>query len=113
MAKRSIWKGPFIHKEIFSDISLNKKKIKTTARSTVILPFLIGKTLYVYNGKVFIPIIIIEEMVGSKLGEFIPTRLRHIYKKKNNKNLWVKKQIQIVFNCHRKQLSFLATRLIC
>jgi len=43
---------------------------------------LIGKTLYVYNGKVFIPIIIIEEMVGSKLGEFIPTRLRHIYKKK-------------------------------
>jgi len=30
MAKRSIWKGPFIHKEIFSDISLNKKKIKTT-----------------------------------------------------------------------------------
>ena len=82
MAKRSIWKGPFIHKEIFSDISLNKKKIKTTARNTVILPFLIGKTLYVYNGKVFIPITIIEEMVGSKLGEFIPTRLRHIYKKK-------------------------------
>ena len=82
MAKRSVWKGPFIHKEIFSDISLNKKKIKTTARNTVILPFFIGKTLYVYNGKFFIPLVILEEMVGSKLGEFVQTRLRHIYKKK-------------------------------
>lgn len=82
MAKRSIWKGPFINKEIFSEISFKKKKIKTTARNTVILPFLIGKMLSVYNGKFFIPITILEEMVGSKLGEFVPTRLRHVYKKK-------------------------------
>lgn len=66
----------------FKRFFFQKKKIKTTSRSTVILPFLIGKTVQVYNGKFFIPITISEEMVGYKLGEFVLTRLRHVYKKK-------------------------------
>jgi small subunit ribosomal protein S19 len=82
MAKRSLWKGPYINESFFQEVLLSKKKIKTTSRSTVILPFLIGKTVQVYNGKFFIPITISEEMVGYKLGEFVLTRLRHVYKKK-------------------------------
>ena len=82
MAKLSLWKGPYINESFFQEVLLSKKKIKTTSRSTVILPFLIGKTVQVYNGKFFIPITISEEMVGYKLGEFVLTRLRHVYKKK-------------------------------
>ena len=82
MPKRSLWKGPYINESFFQEVLLSKKKIKTTSRSTVILPFLIGKTVQVYNGKFFIPITISEEMVGYKLGEFVLTRLRHVYKKK-------------------------------
>jgi len=48
------------------------------------LPLLIGRTLQVHNGKFFIPVFVREEMLGHRLGEFVPTRLRHIYKKKKN-----------------------------
>ena len=90
MATRSIWKGPFINDSFFQETRfLNKNIIKTTSRNTVILPFLIGKSIFVHNGKIFIPISINEEMIGHKLGEFVSTRLRHVYKpkkkiKKNN-----------------------------
>jgi small subunit ribosomal protein S19 len=83
MAKRSIWKGPFVKEKFLSDIrSTNKKRIKTTSRNSVVLPFLIGRTVQVHNGKFFIPVNITEEMIGHKLGEFTLTRLRHVYKKK-------------------------------
>jgi small subunit ribosomal protein S19 len=84
MGKRSLWKGPFICNKIISDLknknSLNT--VKTTSRSTTVLPFLIGKTVKLHNGKFYISINITEEMIGHKLGEFVPTRLRHVYKKK-------------------------------
>jgi small subunit ribosomal protein S19 len=87
MAKRSVWKGPFINENFFRNIHLSgNKKIKTTSRNTFILPFLIGRTVQVHNGKFFIPVNIVEEMVGHKLGEFVTTRLRHVYKKKKLKN---------------------------
>jgi small subunit ribosomal protein S19 len=85
MAKRSVWKGPFIESAFVSSIkeSKNIKKIlNTTSRTSMILPFLIGKTVRVHNGKSFVPVKITEEMVGFKLGEFVATRVRHIYKKK-------------------------------
>jgi small subunit ribosomal protein S19 len=86
MAKRSVWKGPFIKESFFKNIYISdNKKIKTTSRETLILPFLIGRTLQIHNGKFFIPVSIREEMVGHKLGEFVNTRLRHIYKKKQTK----------------------------
>lgn len=86
MAKRSLWKGPFISEKLFNDLYFSKnKKIKTTSRNSLILPFLIGQTIQVHNGKFFIPVTIREEMVGHKLGEFVNTRLRHIYKKKKKK----------------------------
>jgi len=84
MAKRSAWKGPFIDPQFLED-SLKvpgKKAISTRSRNSVILPYLIGRTLKVYNGKKYISFKIVEDMVGLKLGEFVLTRLRHIYKKK-------------------------------
>lgn len=83
MLRRSNWKGPFVDEFMFNDIRVNNKKIfKTTSRDSVVLPFLIGRTAKVHNGKFFIPVFIREEMLGHRLGEFVPTRLRHIYKKK-------------------------------
>jgi small subunit ribosomal protein S19 len=84
MGKRSLWKGPFICNNIISDLKNNNSlnTVKTTSRSTTVLPFLIGKTVKLHNGKFYISIKVTEEMIGHKLGEFVPTRLRHIYKKK-------------------------------
>ena len=85
MGKRSLWKGPFICNKIISDLKNNNSlnTVKTTSRSTTVLPFLIGKTVKLHNGKFYISIKVTEEMIGHKLGEFVPTRLRHVYKKKN------------------------------
>jgi len=83
MAKRSIWKGPFITNDFFQEVRKSSKNyIKTTSRASVVLPCLIGKTIHIHNGKLFIPIFITEDMIGHKIGEFVATRLRHVYKKK-------------------------------
>ena len=77
---RSVWKGPFV------DITLIKKAakvsesgrkevIKTWSRRSTILPQFVGLTFGVYNGKKFIPVLVSENMVGHKLGEFSPTRV--------------------------------------
>ena len=76
---RSVWKGPFV------DLSLLKKAetaqaagarapIKTWSRRSTILPQFVGLTFNVYNGKKHIPVLVNEDMVGMKLGEFAPTR---------------------------------------
>jgi small subunit ribosomal protein S19 len=52
-----------------------KGRIQTWSRRSTIFPEMIGHTIYVYNGKGFIPVYITEAMVGHKLGEFAPTRL--------------------------------------
>lgn len=85
MAKRSRWKGPYIKDNFFQEIRLSTKtSIKTTSRNSVVFPFLIHKTINIHNGKFFIPVFINELMLGHKLGEFVPSRLRHIYKKKKH-----------------------------
>ena len=76
---RSVWKGPFV------DLSLLRKAeaaqgsgarapIKTWSRRSTILPQFVGLTFSVYNGKKHIPVMVNEDMVGMKLGEFAPTR---------------------------------------
>jgi ribosomal protein S19 len=84
MSKRSAWKGPFVDFE-FLEKSLkpsSKKILETRSRNSLILPYFIGRTIKVYNGKKYVAFKITEEMVGFKLGEFVLTRLRHVYKKK-------------------------------
>lgn len=76
---RSLYKGPFISYKLFTKIQkLNKQKSKTTiktwSRSSTIIPDMVGHTIAVYNGKQHFPIFISDQMVGHKLGEFVPTR---------------------------------------
>lgn len=79
MGRRSVWKGPFVDGYLLKKISeaLSSKKsqiIKTWSRRSTILPQFVGLTFGVYNGKQFVPVLVKEEMVGHKLGEFSPTR---------------------------------------
>ena len=76
---RSVWKGPFVDGHLIKKVQthLNEssnKPIKTWSRRSTILPQFIGITFNVYNGKKFIPVLVSEEMVGQKLGEYAPTR---------------------------------------
>ena len=76
---RSIKKGPFIDHHLQSKvdtaISTNSKRpIKTWSRRSMILPEMVGLTIAVHNGRQHVPILINEQMVGHKLGEFSPTR---------------------------------------
>ncbi|BDV02634.1 MAG: 30S ribosomal protein S19 [Candidatus Hepatoplasma vulgare] len=76
---RSLKKGPFIddHLEKKVEVALkekSKKPIKTWSRRSTIFPNFVGLNFKVHNGKDFINVFILEDMVGHKLGEFAPTR---------------------------------------
>lgn len=76
---RSIRKGPFVDAHLAKKVeaaqaSNVKKPIKTWSRRSMILPDMIGLTIAVYNGRQHIPVMINENMIGHKLGEFSPTR---------------------------------------
>lgn len=76
---RSIWKGPFVDHHLLKKVTdaliqNNKKPIKTWSRRSVIIPNMVGMTIAVHNGKQHIPVLINENMVGHKLGEFALTR---------------------------------------
>ena len=76
---RSIKKGPFIdgHLAIKVEVAAanrDRKPIKTWSRRSTILPDFIGLTIAIHNGKQHIPVLISENMVGHKLGEFALTR---------------------------------------
>lgn len=73
---RSIKKGPYIHPSLEKKVKKAKRgdKIKTWSRSSDIFPEMVGLTMEVYNGHEFISVLIEENMVGHKLGEFVPTR---------------------------------------
>ena len=77
---RSVWKGPFvditlIKKAQKASDSSRKEVIKTWSRRSTILPQFVGLTFGVHNGKKFVPVLVNENMVGHKLGEFSPTRI--------------------------------------
>lgn len=76
---RSIKKGPFVDLHLLKKIeaaqeSQSKKPIKTWSRRSMILPDMIGLTIAVHNGRQHVPVLVSENMVGHKLGEFAPTR---------------------------------------
>lgn len=80
---RSLKKGPFVHPSILKKLAKirigDPTPIKTWARSSTITPEMVGFTFAVHNGKDFVKVRIVENMVGYKLGEFSPTRkfVRH------------------------------------
>ena len=75
---RSLKKGPFVDPKLMRKVLRVAKdeqvKIKTWARASTIAPEFVGKTIAVHNGRRHVPILITENMVGYKLGEFVPTR---------------------------------------
>ncbi len=76
---RSLKKGPFVDGHLMNKVnkvneSGKKEVIKTWSRRSTIYPEFIGHTFAVHNGKEFIPVYVTEDMVGHKLGEFVPTR---------------------------------------
>jgi small subunit ribosomal protein S19 len=76
---RSVWKGPFVERSLLKKVedaraSGKNTVIKTWSRRSTILPHMVGLTFGVHNGKKFIPVVISDQMIGHKLGEFAPTR---------------------------------------
>ncbi len=76
---RSAKKGPYVDEKLFGKVTkLNQNKakqpIKTWARACTIIPEFIGHRFEVHNGNKFLQVIVTEDMVGHKLGEFAPTR---------------------------------------
>jgi small subunit ribosomal protein S19 len=76
---RSIKKGPFIDhhlaKKVEAAVAANDRRpIKTWSRRSMIMPEMVGLTIAVHNGRQHVPVLINENMVGHKLGEFSPTR---------------------------------------
>ena len=77
---RSIWKGPFVDGYLLAkadkaqDSGRSKDVIKTWSRRSTIMPQFVGLTFGVHNGRKHVPVMVSEDMVGHKLGEFAPTR---------------------------------------
>jgi len=76
---RSLRKGPFVDPSLQKKVdrllqSGSKQVIKTWSRRSMITPDMVGLTINVHNGKIFVPVFVTENLVGHKLGEFSPTR---------------------------------------
>lgn len=76
---RSVWKGPFCDNYVIKLVNKMRDKphlmVKIRSRRSVILPSFVGRTFGVYNGKIFVPVKVNENMIGHKFGEFSPTRI--------------------------------------
>ena len=76
---RSVGKGPFVDRHVLQKVenvrsSGKKEVIKTWSRRSTILPNMVGLTFGVHNGQKFLPVLVTDQMIGHKLGEFAPTR---------------------------------------
>ncbi|MAS40931.1 MAG: 30S ribosomal protein S19 [Porticoccaceae bacterium] len=76
---RSLKKGPFVDLHLLEKVrvaaeSNDRRPIKTWSRRSMIVPQMVGLTLAVHNGRQHVPVLVSEEMVGHKLGEFAATR---------------------------------------
>ena len=76
---RSVWKGPFVDRHLLKKVEQHrdgaiKGVVKTWSRRSTILPQMVGITFGVHNGNKFIPVLVTDNMIGHKLGEFSLTR---------------------------------------
>ena len=79
---RAVWKGPFVELSLLKKAEAaqeagGRAPIKTWSRRSTILPQFVGLTFGVHNGHKHLPVLVNEEMVGHKFGEFAPTRTFH------------------------------------
>ena len=76
---RSLKKGPFVDLHLAKKVQVamsksDRRPIKTWSRRSMVIPDMVGLTIAVHNGKQHMPVLVTENMVGHKLGEFAPTR---------------------------------------
>ena len=76
---RSIRKGPFVDHHLAAKVETaraqnSRRPIRTWSRRSMVVPDMVGLTIAVHNGRQHVPVLITENMVGHKLGEFAPTR---------------------------------------
>jgi small subunit ribosomal protein S19 len=76
---RSLKKGPFIDLHLLKKVEVaveknDRKPVKTWSRRSIVLPQMVGLTIAVHNGRQHVPVLVNEDMVGHKLGEFAATR---------------------------------------
>ena len=81
---RSLKKGPYVDVKLAEKVRrLNntgeRRVIKTWSRRSMVSPDMIGHTIHVHNGKLFMPIFVTENMIGHRLGEFAPTRKQTVH----------------------------------
>ena len=92
---RSIKKGPFADEHLLKKVDeLNekneKKVIKTWSRRSTIFPEFVTHTIAVHDGRKHVPVYITEDMVGHKLGEFVPTRIFRGHSERSEKTTTLK-----------------------
>jgi small subunit ribosomal protein S19 len=106
---RSLKKGPFVAQHLLKQVEYlikknEKKTITTYSRSSTVVPIIIGYTIAVHNGSEHYPILITDQIIGHKLGEFSFTRVScsHVKSDKKFKRLifllWDKKHIHLDFD---------------
>ena len=76
---RSLFKGPFVDTHLLKRVETaaannERRPIKTWSRRSMVMPEMVGLTIAIHNGRQHVPVLINEDMVGHKLGEFAPTR---------------------------------------
>ena len=76
---RSLFKGPFVDTHLLKKVEAaaannERRPIKTWSRRSMVMPEMVGLTIAIHNGRQHVPVLINEDMVGHKLGEFAPTR---------------------------------------
>ena len=76
---RSLFKGPYVATHLLKRVEAaaannERRPIKTWSRRSMVMPEMVGLTIAVHNGRQHVPVLINEDMVGHKLGEFAPTR---------------------------------------
>ena len=88
---RSIWKLPFSEISSLPLLGFAKQKaelkMKVWSRRSMVLPYFVGKNFLIYNGKMFVPLKVSEEMIGHKFGEFATTRKKPVHKFNKKKQL--------------------------
>ncbi len=77
---RSTKKGPFVDPKLMKKVDRARREnsrspIRTWARASMIMPQMVGITFAVHNGRTFVPVLVTENMVGHRFGEFAPTRV--------------------------------------
>ena len=90
---RSVKKGPFVEAKLYNRVcDMNakgeKRVLKTWSRSSTIFPEFVGHTIAVHDGRKHIPVYVVEDMVGHKLGEFAPTRTFRGHSGSKTSNTW-------------------------